>query len=95
MRFVAGSIVRSAGRKKSGVPFLPPSLLLLSAPLVGPPIIITNLPSLVNFRIRPSAPWFASHADPLGVPLPPFPPMYTKPLWSTKMPCSRAGQMQP
>src|SRR6188474_3407196 len=79
-RFVVGSTIRSAGRKKNGVAFLPPSLLLLSAPLVGPPIIITNLPCLVNFRTMPSAPAVEAHADPFGLPLPPLPPMYTNPL---------------
>ena len=72
--------MRSAGRKKNGVAFLPPSLLLLSAPLVGPPIIITNLPSFVNFRIIPSAPAVEAQAEPFGLPLPPLPPIYTKPL---------------
>src|ERR1044071_8546249 len=33
-RLLVGSTIRSAGRKKNGVAFLPPSLLLLSAPLV-------------------------------------------------------------
>src|SRR5262245_41925632 len=86
----------SAGRKNIGVPFLPPSLLLLSGPFAPePPIVITNLPSLVNFRIIPSAPLFDAHAEPFGFALALFPPIYTKPLWSTKMPCSVAGQMQP
>src|SRR4030095_4797370 len=96
MRLVTGSTVMSAGRKNIGVPFLPPSLLLLSGPLVpAPPIIITNLPSLVNFRIIPSAPLVEDQAEPFGSLFRLLPPRYTKPLWSTKMPCSLAGQTQP
>src|SRR5262245_31374269 len=96
MRLVDGSTVMSAGRKNSGVRFLPPSRLLLSGPLAPwPPIIITNFPSLVNFRIMPSAPLFDAHAEPFGSVFLLLPPRYTKPLWSTKMPCSLAGQTQP
>jgi len=40
----------------------------------GPPIIMTNVPSLVNFRIMPSAPWADAQAEPLGSALALLPP---------------------
>src|SRR4051812_2267516 len=96
MRLVTGSTVMSAGRKNIGGLFFPPSLSLLFGPLApAPPIILTNLPSLVNFRIIPSAPLVVAQAEPFGSLLRLLPPRYTNPLWSTKMPCSLAGQMQP
>ena len=46
----------SAGWYSSGVPFMPPSWLLLSGAVGVPPIRILKLPSRSNFRMKPSPP---------------------------------------
>ena len=60
----------SAGRIEQRRAVAAAVLVVAVRPLgAGPPIIITNLPSLVNFRIMPSAPLVDAQAEPFGLPL--------------------------